>query len=109
MKQADFRKTLFTIAKAAKNKETVLIYYAKTEHTEEGWREVEPYSIATDIGEEGEHLVYGEDLLKPGHILNAYSVKSKKKHCDSFIISKIKQAKLTNNKFTPRNNWLVEF
>ena len=85
------------------------IYYPKTERTPEGWREVEPYSIATDIGEEGEHLVYGEDRLSPGHIFNGYSVNSGDGYCGSFIIGKIKAARLTGKKFAPRNNWKVEF
>lgn len=105
----DFRKIVFWIAKAAQKKETVLIYYPQTEKTKEGWREIEPYSLATDIGKEGEHLVYNEDLLSPGHILNAYSVASSDDHCDSFILGKIKAVKLTGKKFKPRNNWRVEF
>jgi len=66
-------------------------------------------SLATDVGDEGEHLVYGQDLLSPGHILNAYTVDSGDEHCDSFIISKIKQAKPTGHKFAPRFGWTVEF
>jgi len=105
----DFRKILIITAKAAKIRKTVEIYYPKTENTKRGWREVEAYSLSTDIGKEGEHLVYGEDLLSPGHILNAYSVNTKDKHCDSFIVGKIISARPTSNKFKPRNNWKVEF
>lgn len=107
MKYIDFRKILEIIAKAAKGMETVKIYYPKTENTPKGWREVEPYSLATDIGGEGEHLVYGEDRLSPGHIFNGYTVGTDDKHCDSFIIGKIKAARLTNKKFKPK--WSVEF
>lgn len=109
MEPMDFRKILAIIAKAAKKRETVEIYYPKTEHSGEGWREVEPYSLSTDIGPGGEHLIYGEDLLSPGHIFNGYTSGSQDDHCDSFIIGKIKQARLTDRRFKPRNNWKVEF
>ena len=107
MKYTDFREILRIIAKAAKKLETVEIYYPKTENTSEGWREVEPYSLTTDIGKEGEHLVYRKDRLSPGHIFNGYTVGSKDNHCGSFIIGKIKAAKLTGKKFKPK--WSVEF
>jgi len=107
MKYTDFREILEIIAKAARKMETVEIYYPKTENTPEGWREVEPYSLTTDIGEEGEHLIYGKDRLSPGHIFNGYTVGSQDKHCGSFIIGKIKAAKLTNKKFKPK--WPIEF
>ena len=58
MKYTDFREILEIIAKAARKMETVEIYYPKTENTPEGWREVEPYSLTTDVGEEGEHLIF---------------------------------------------------
>ncbi len=103
----DFREILRIIAKAGKKTETVRIYYPKTENTPKGWREVEPYSLATDIGPEGEHLIYGQDRLSPGHIFNGYTIGSSNDHCDSFIIGKIKVAKLTNKKFKPK--WSVEF
>lgn len=108
----DFKKILETIAQAGFDKETVEIYYPTTERKKEGWREIEPYSLSTDIGEEGEHLIYGEDRISPGHILNGYTVgkrKSKNNHCHSFIIGKIKAARLTGRKFKPRKNWKVEF
>lgn len=109
MKPLDFRKILFQVAEAAKNRQTIEIYYPKTENSKAGWREIEPYCLSTDIGKTGEHLVYGEDLLSPGHILNGYTVKSRKNHCDSFIVGKIKQARYTGKKFSPRHNWQVEF
>lgn len=107
MKYTDFREILRIIAEAAQKLETVEIYYPKTENTSEGWREVEPYSLTTDIGKEGEHLVYRKDRLSPGHIFNGYTVGSKDNHCGSFIIGKIKAAKLTGKKFKPK--WSVEF
>jgi len=109
MQVMDFRKILFVIAKAAQNGETVEIYYPKTARKKAGWREIEAYSLATDVAPEGEHLVWGEDLLSPGHILNAYTVGSRNKTCHSFIVGKIKQARITGKKFTPRNNWKIEF
>ncbi|NQU82471.1 MAG: hypothetical protein HQ539_00790 [Parcubacteria group bacterium] len=105
----DFRKILNIAGKSAYALQTVEIYYPKTENVPAGWREIEPYSLSTDIGLEGEHLVWGEDLLSPGHILNAYTVDTKDDHCDSFIVGKIREVRKTNNKFKPRNNWKVEF
>ncbi|MDD5146659.1 MAG: hypothetical protein PHN39_02880 [Candidatus Pacebacteria bacterium] len=105
----DFRDILAIIAQAAQNKETVEIYYPKTANNKAGWREVEPYSLTTDIGPEGEHLVYGQDRLSPGHIFNGYTVGSRDDHCDSFIISKIKKARPASHKFKPRRGWKVEF
>ena len=103
----DFRDIIEIIAKSAQKIETVKIFYPKTENTKEGWREVEPYSFSTDIGGDGEHLVYGQDRLSPGHIFNAYTTNSKDNHCDSFIIGKIKMAKFSRKKFLPK--WIVEF
>ena len=107
MKYMDFKEILRVIAKAAKKKETVDIYYPKTENNPAGWREIEPYSIATDIGKSGEHLVLSKEIATPGHIFNAFTVNSNKKHCSSFILGKIKQARLTNKKF--KLKWPIEF
>ena len=109
MKYVDYRKIIDIIAKAASNHQTVKIYYPKTDNSKAGWREVEPYSLTTDTGDEGEHLIYGEDRISPGHIFNAYTIKSLDDHCDSFIIGKIKSAKPTKNKFLARNSWKIEF
>lgn len=111
MEYINFREILKIIAKAGAKSETVEIYYPKTENTPEGWREIEPYSLTTDIGEEGEHLIYGQDRLSPGHIFNGYAIEvgERKDYCNSFIIGKIKAARSTARKFTPRNNWKVEF
>lgn len=105
----DFRKILAVISASARRKRTVMIYYPKTEKTPEGWREVEPYSLTTDVGLDGEHLIYGKDRLSPGHIFNAYTVGSRDDHCDSFIVGKIKMAKSGKRKFIPRHNWEIEF
>lgn len=105
MKYMDFKDILNIIGKAALKKETVEIYYPKTENNAAGWREVEPYSISDDIA--GEHLVFGKEIITPGHIFNAFTVGSRRKYCNSFILGKIKRARLTNKKFKPK--WPVEF
>lgn len=83
---SDFRDILKVINESMESGETVEIYYPKTENTPEGWREIEPYGLYTDIPPEGERLVYGSDRLSPGHILNALVDKEMR----SFIIGKIK-------------------
>jgi len=103
-----FKDILNTIIKAAKIKETVGIYYPETRQTKEGWREIEPYSIATDVPPEGEHLDIEKEIIKPGHILNAYTVDSNDKEIDSFILGKIKKATRTGNKFEPRRKWEIK-
>lgn len=105
----DYKKILRIIARAGSKLETVMIYYPRTNKQLKGWREVEPYSLSTDIGREGEHLIFNKDRISPGHIFNAYTINTSDDHCDSFIIGKIKSAKLTDRKFMPRNNWKVEF
>ena len=109
MDYTDYREIVGTIAKAARRKETIMIYYPKTENAKAGWREVEPYNIATDSGEEGEILVYGKEHVTPGHIFNGYTVGSGDKHLDSFIIGKIKNARRTGKKFRPRDSWEISF
>ncbi|MDD5606794.1 MAG: hypothetical protein PHN37_02965 [Candidatus Pacebacteria bacterium] len=104
-----FQKIIDLIAQAGRKRETIEIYYPKTDNNPEGWREVEPYYLSTDIGEEGEHLIYGQDRISPGHIFNAYTISNKDKHYGSFIITKIKVVRLTGRKFRPRNGWQVEF
>ena len=102
----NFADILKIIAGSAKNRKTVKIYYPKTEKTPAGWREVEPYSFATDVGKEGEHLVYGREIVTPGHILNAYTIGSRNRHCSSFILGKIKKAKAGDYQFKPK--WKIE-
>ena len=109
IKYMGFGEILEIIAEAAKKSEILEIYYPNTENSAEGWREVEPYSLTTDTGPEGEHLIFGQDRLSPGHIFNAFTVGSKDNHCDSFIIGKIRAARPTGRKFKPRHNWKVEF
>jgi len=90
------------IARAARKSEIVEIYYPKTENSAEGWRYVEPYCLSTDILPEGEHLVYGQDRLSPGHIFNGFTTGSADSYCRSFIIGKIKSARPTGKKFKPK-------
>ncbi len=105
----DYRVVLEIIAHAAMKKETVEIYYPGTENSPEGWREIEPYAITTDIGEDVEDLVYGKDLISSGHILRAYTIGSGEDRCHSFIIGKIQKARITRRKFIPNKNWKVKF
>ncbi len=104
-----YQKIIDLIAQAGQKRETIKIYYPKTDNNSEGWREVEPYSFSTDVGEEGETLVYGQDRLSPGHIFNGYTISGKNNHWGSFIITKIKTVRLTGKKFKPRNNFKIEF
>ena len=105
----NYLKILKIIAEAARERNTVEIYYPKTQNSPEGWREIEPYSITNDIGDDKEILIYGRDRLSPGHILNAYTIGSKNNYCNSFIIGKIERVRKTNRKFLPKNNWKVNF
>lgn len=102
-----FKNIISILGSAAKKKETVRIYYPETEKTKKGWREVEPYSLTTDLPPKGEHLVYGKDHIRAGHILNAYNVGSGESDSHSFILGKIKKIEKTGNKFNPK--WDVEF
>ncbi len=103
----DFREVLKIIADAARAKETVEIYYPITENSPEGWRELEPYSLTTDIPPEGEYLVYDQDRLSPGHIFNARIAGSKENGMRSFIVGKIRRARGTGKKFTPPTGWKI--
>jgi hypothetical protein len=105
----DYRKVLEIIADSALKKETVEIYYPATESSPEGWREIEPYGISTDIDNQGEVLNYGRDSISPGHILKAYTLNSGLTECHSFILGKIKKARKTKRKFTPRKDWEFNF
>ncbi len=86
----EFHEISKIIVKACLDDKQVEIYYPRTENTPEGWREIKPYNITTDIPPEGEELVIGKDRFGPGHILNAYTVNGKDREIRSFIIGKIK-------------------
>jgi len=97
----EYREILKIIADSARKRHTVEIYYPKTEQSPEGWREIEPYGLNTDIEERGEYLVYGKDIVSPGHILSAHTRGDQNKHLHSFIIGKIKRARKTKRSFDP--------
>lgn len=102
-----FKKIIKIIGQAGKERNLVRIYYPETGRHKEGWRTIEPYSLATDLPPIGEHLVYGEDHIRAGHILNAYTLGSKDTVCHSFILGKIKKVQATEENFIPR--WDVKF
>jgi len=104
-----FNKILEIIVNSAKRKKTVEIYYPRTQESPEGWREIEAYAITTDIGNEGEELVYGKDIISPGHILKAYTIGGNKNYCNSFILGKIQEARITRRDFIFKKNWKVKF
>lgn len=104
-----FKNILEIIGEAGKERETVKIFYPETENRKKGWREVEPYSLTTDIPPEGEFLVYGKEHIRPGHILNAYNMGSGDKDYHSFILGKIKSAERTGRSFNSRKKWKVRF
>jgi hypothetical protein len=105
----NYLEILEIISTSALEKKTVEIYYPETNNSPEGWREIEPYNISNDIGDEKEILIYNKDRLSPGHILNAYTIGNKENYCNSFIIGKIKKARKTSRSFVPRNNWKINF
>lgn len=75
---------------AGKQHKTVLLDYTEKDGSNEGWREVEPYSFKTTDGVE---FFFGHDIEKNG---------SRK-----FEISSLNNIKKTENSFKPR--WQVEF
>ncbi len=96
----DYEKILQIIIKSAQKRKTVEIYYPKTNNSPEGWREIEPYNISTDIGDEAEILDHDKEIISPGHILNAYTLGSRNNDYHSFILGKIKKARETVRSFT---------
>ncbi len=75
------------IIEAGQNLKTVLIEYTEKDGSNEGWREVEPYSFRPG------NLFFGYDVQKGG--------------TRAFKIDRINKIKVTNNSYTPR--WEVEF
>ena len=78
------------IISAGQKLKTILIDYTEKDGSNEGLREVEPYSFRIKNGIE---LFYGYDLKKGG--------------IRSFIIESINEIQFTDNSYTPR--WDVEF
>ncbi len=105
----DFKDLIKIIGESGKKRKTIKIYYPETEKRKEGWREVEPYSLTTDIPPDGEYLVYDKDYISPGHIFNAYNIGSGEKDCHSFILGKIKDAQKTGRSFETTKKWEVKF
>ncbi len=90
----NFEEIRSIIESAYLEQKNIEVYYSKTENTPEGWREIRIESITTDIPPQGEELLVGKDVLSPGHIINAYDVNAKNGKIRSFIMGKIKSAKI---------------
>lgn len=75
------------IANAGRNLKTVRIDYTEKDGSNEGWREVEPYSYRPG------NLFYGYDIRKNG--------------TRAFKIEHINKIEITNNSYVPK--WNVEF
>ncbi len=81
------------ITEGAKSLNILSIEYLEKDGSNEGFRLIEPYSMR-DIGTEKEAL-FGFDIAKDG--------------IRRFTVDGILNVKITDKKFTPRNNWIVEF
>ena len=79
-----------TIIEAGQNLNTILINYTEKDGSNEGWREVEPYSFRVKNGIE---YFYGFDIQKNG--------------IRGFLIDSINDVEITKNTYQPR--WPVEF
>lgn len=75
------------IIEAGQNLKTILIDYTEKDGSNEGWREVEPYSFRPG------NLFFGYDLGKKG--------------TRAFKIDRINKIEITNNSYIPK--WDVEF
>ena len=78
------------IIEAGQNLKTLLISYTEKDGSNEGWREVEPYSFRVKNGVE---YFYAFDIQKNG--------------IRGFIIDSINDVEITENDYVPR--WDVEF
>lgn len=75
------------IIEAGQNLKTILIDYTEKDGSNEGWREVEPYSFRPG------NLFFGYDIGKGG--------------TRAFKIDRINKLEITNNSYVPK--WNVEF
>ncbi|MDO8899596.1 MAG: hypothetical protein Q7V19_18235 [Bacteroidales bacterium] len=75
------------IIEAGINLKTILIDYTEKDGSNEGWREIEPYSFRPG------NLFFGYDIRKGG--------------TRSFKIDRINKLEITNNNYVPK--WNVEF
>lgn len=78
------------IIEAGQNLKTILIDYTEKDGSNEGWREVEPYSFREKNGVE---YFYGFDIRKNG--------------IRGFLIDSINDIEITDNIYEPR--WEIEF
>jgi len=76
-----------SIIEAGQQLKTVLITYIEKDGSNEGWREIEPYSF------------------RPGNIFYGYDIK--KGGIRSFKLERIVGIKITDNSYIPQ--WEVEF
>jgi predicted DNA-binding transcriptional regulator YafY len=81
------------ITKGAKGLNILSIEYLEKDGTNEGPRLVEPYSMR-DTGTEKEAF-FGFDIAKDG--------------IRRFTVERIQNVEITDERFTPRNGWAVEF
>ncbi len=75
------------IISAGQNLKTLRIDYTEKDGSNEGWREVEPYSFRPD------NLLFAHDIRKGS--------------TRSFKIDRINKIEITNNSYVPK--WNVEF
>jgi len=81
------------ITEGARELSVLSIEYREKDETNEGSRLVEPYSMR-DVGTEKEAF-FAFDLAKDG--------------IRRFTLNRILNVEITNQKFTARNGWVVEF
>ncbi len=81
------------ISEGARGNLILSIEYREKDGSNEGFRLVEPYSMR-DTGTDKEAF-FAYDLNKEG--------------IRRFSINRILSVEITNNKFVPRNGWIVEF
>jgi predicted DNA-binding transcriptional regulator YafY len=84
---------LNTITHGAKELKILAIIYFEKDGSNEGTRLVEPYSLR-DVGTDKEAF-FAFDIQKKG--------------IRRFTTNRIESVTITNQIFTPRNNWTVEF
>jgi predicted DNA-binding transcriptional regulator YafY len=78
------------IIEAGQNLKTLLIDYTEKDSSNEGWREIEPYSFREKNG-----------------VSYFYAFDIKKNEIRRFLIDSINDIEITENNFNPR--WEVEF
>ena len=84
---------LYTITEGARGLHVLSIEYLEKDNTNEGPRLIEPYSMR-DVNTEKEAF-FGFDIVKNG--------------IRRFTVGRILNVVITNQTFSPRNGWKVEF